>query len=307
MRKFRLAMSSIAVTGAALLSATMVDVFALTAWIAKPVDGAKHVELTSETSPPAKGGLPDGLVASRGTGDVRAAWYEAPTRRYAHGILGDAVEAGALVVLTENGREQRLTLPDTEVFEDRTPRLADLDGNGSTEVIAIRSSLTKGAAVTVYGLTDGKLTEQASTDFIGRSNRWLNIAGIADFDGRHGLEIAYVRTPHIGGTLFFYTFRDGSLELAGSIDGFSNHAIGSREMRLSAVADVDGDGRMDIAVPSDNRRVLRIVGLKPDGPTVIGTAKLPGRIDKAVAIEGNGPSAQFFVGLDDGSTWRISR
>ena len=194
-----------------------------------------------------------------------------------------------------------------EVFEDRTPRLADLDGDGTVEVIAIRSSLAKGASVTVYGLVGGKLNERASTGFIGRSNRWLNIAGIADFDGQPSLEIAYVCTPHIGGTLFFYAYRHGSLERIGSIDGFSNHVIGSREMRLSAVADVDSDGRDDLALPSDNRRTLRVIGLKPGSPVEFGAIALPGRIDKAIAVDGSGPPLRFTVGLGDGTAWRISR
>ena len=37
--------------------------------------------------------LPDGVV-STGSNDVAEAWLTRPTTRYAHGILGDAIEAG---------------------------------------------------------------------------------------------------------------------------------------------------------------------------------------------------------------------
>lgn len=260
-----------------------------------------------ETGSPAPAGLPDGRIATAPKGDIAAAWYAAPTTRYRHAILGDSIEAGTLVIETRDGRRLSHVLPKTEVFEDRTPRLADLDGDGRTEVITIRSSTSRGASVTLYGLSDDSVVERASNGFIGRANRWLNIAGIADFDGRPGLEIAFVRTPHIGGTLFFYAFRDGTMKRIASIDGFSNHQIGAREMRLSAVTDVDGDGRQDLALPSNDRRTLRIVALHPGGAVELGSVALPGGIDKAIAVEGAGPSTAFTVGLDDGSVYRISR
>lgn len=276
-------------------------------WNVVPIREAPAGGPVAETRRPAPAGLPGGLVATHQGGDIRAAWYGAPTDRYGHAILGDGIEAGSLIATTQDGRTVELTLPETEVFEDRYPRLADLDGDGTTEIITIRSSLSEGASVTIYGLEAERLAERASTGFIGRANRWLNIAGIADFDGRPGQEIAFVRTPHIGGTLFFFSYRDGSLSNVGMIDGFSNHVIGSKEMRLSAVTDINGDGRADLALPANDRRLLRIIGFDGDRPTELAVIRLPARIDKAIAGRRSGPQASFTVGLDDGSTMRISR
>jgi len=253
-------------------------------------------------------GLPDGRVAiNRDGGDIHSAWYEKPTTRYGHGILGDRIEAGALVVRKRDGETVSLTLPDNEVFEDLYPRLADLDGDGATEVVTIRSSLSDGGSVTLYGLQDGRLVERASTGFIGLANRWLNIAGIDRFSGTDFLEIAYVRTPHIGGTLFLYRFADGRLSKIASLHGFSNHQIGSRELRLSAVADLDGDGRMELALPSDDRATLRIVGLGKGGLSERASVPLPARIDKAMSVSGSGGKTRFTVGLDDGSVYVVTR
>lgn len=278
-------------------------------WQVRKIDPSSMPrDVVTETRRRAPNGLPDGLVATHtGGGDIASAWYAAPTTRYRHAILGDAIEAGVLKVKTKAGDVLSLTLPKRYVFEDRYPRLADLDRDGKIEVITIRSSTASGGSVTVYGLQGGKLVQRATTGFIGRTNRWLNIAGIAPFLGGKAKQIAYVQTPHIGGTLFFYAFRNGGLKRVGSVEGFSNHEIGSREMRLSAVADVDGDGRVDLAVPSHSRSRLRIIGFGTKGPRSIASIKLPGRIDKAIAVDGSGPSVKFTVGLADGSLYEITR
>jgi hypothetical protein len=207
-------------------------------------------------------GLPDGCVAS-GSGDVRAAWYTQPTDRYAHAILGDALEAGALTVRLASGAQTSFVLPDSLVFEDRTPRLADLDGDGRTEIITIRSSVRAGGSVAVYGVRGEAIVELGATPFIGRANRWLNIAGIADFLGRGDLQVAFVETPHIGGTLTLASFDGNGLRVVARQGGFSNHEIGAREQRLAAVADFDGDGAMDLLLPDARRQQLLAVRFAP--------------------------------------------
>ncbi|MEX3008640.1 hypothetical protein [Hoeflea sp. TYP-13] len=255
----------------------------------------------------APAGLPDGRVAMHPGGDIVEAWYAEPTGRYGHGILGDAVEAGALKAKLADGSVLTVTLPQSQVFEDRTPRLADLDGEGTVEIVTIRSSTSKGASVTIYGLENSSLVERGTTGFIGRANRWLNIAGIANFDGKPGLDIAFVRTPHIGGTLFFYRYHEGRLSKIAALEGFSNHAIGSREMRLSAIANIDGDGAMELAVPSDDRTALRIIGFVEDGLAERASIQLPGRVDRAILVRGAGSETEFTIGLDDGRILRVTR
>jgi hypothetical protein len=284
--------------------ATAADVWTIT----KLKDHTFPTDIVADLRDPAPGGLPNGVMASHpGPGNISSAWYAGPTTRYAHGILGDAVEASILKIKTHAGRTLSLTLPRTEVFEDRYPRLADLDGDGTTEIVTIRSSLSLGAAVTVYGLRGDKLRQLATTEFIGLANRWLNIAGIARFRDGPGKEIAYVQTPHIGGTLFMYAFANGALKKVGERGGFSNHVIGSTEMRLSAVADIDGDGIPELTLPSADRRTLRIVGYKDRRLIDRAGARLPAPIEKAIAIRGKGRKTRFVVGLEDGTVYRIGR
>ena len=193
------------------------------------------------------------------------------------------------------------------MYEDRYPRIADLDGDGSAEVVTIRSSVSGGASVTVYGFDNNQLVEISTTGFIGQSNRWLNIAGIADFAGTGGKQIAFVKTPHIGGTLYIYGLKDGKLVKLASQYGFSNHGIGSREMRLSAVADIDNDGKPDLALPSADRNTLKMIGVSGEEIVELGSVTLPGKVDKAIASEGQGAALTFIVGLANGRVVRVFR
>lgn len=202
--------------------------------------------------------LPDGEI-TRGANDIARAWLTNPTDRYAHGVLGDAIEAGGLTLERRDGRQFHYLLDSGSVFEDRRVRLVDLDGNGRDEAVVVQSYLGEGAALSVFALGTKGVSVVSEVPAIGRSNRWLNPVGAADFDGDGAMELAHVETPHIGGELRLYEFRDGNLEFDVSASGFSNHAIGSQEQDQSAVVDWNGDGIDDIALPDARRRALRIV------------------------------------------------
>lgn len=269
-----------------------------------PADNAMAVLETGSESAP--GGLPDGGVDRVEAGDIRAAWYVGPTDRYRHGILGDAIEASGLTIRTADGAEITMRLPETEVFEDRTPRLIDLDRDGRMEVVTIRASLQAGASVTIYSLRGGVLRQLASTPFIGIPNRWLNIAGIADFAGLGTRQIAYVETPHIGGTLVFYAYLDGELRRLASMGGFSNHAIGAREMGLSATADLDGDGLPDLLLPTDSRRTLKVVGFQKRTLSEQASIDLPAPLETDIATRDTPRGLSFVFGLADGRFYQLT-
>ena len=164
--------------------------------------------------------------------------FDEPTDRYDHGILGDALEWGALRVRVRAATgggigSHTLRLPQDAVFEDTAPRLWDVTGDGAPEVVAVQTSLALGARLLVMGLADGQLTALAATPYIGQTHRWLAPAGAADLDGDGRIEIAYVDRPHLDRVLRILRMVPGdaggwSLEEVAAVPGLTNHRIGDR-------------------------------------------------------------------------------
>ncbi len=272
--------------------------------IEEVTDGSVPAEIVPDEREAAENGLPDGRVTT-GTGDIDAAWYSEPTTRYAHGVLGDAIEAGALKV--KNARQETFTirLDSNEVFEDISPRLADLDRDGRTEVITMLSSRSAGASIAVFHLNGNAFIKIAQTPFIGRSNRWLNVAEIDHFGGNRRPDIAAVITPHLAGVLQFYRFRNGRLALLAQAGGFSNHFIGSNELRLSAVADFNKNGIPDLIIPSLSRNELVIVGMRENQFAELDRVELPARVNRAIKVNEEEDKLEIIVGLDDGKIYTV--
>ncbi len=247
--------------------------------------------------------LPDSRVV-RGSGLITAAWLGQPVRRYGHGVLGDRIEGGTLYARLTNGRTIGHRLDSRSVFEDLTVRLADLNGNGQDELIVVQSNLEKGSALAVFGLRAGRLQAIARTPWIGTRNRWLNPAGIADYNGDGVPEIAIVRTPHIGGTLQFWQLAGRELVAKGEQYGFSNHRIGSRIQDLSATLDWDSDGIVDLLLPEVGRRSLAIVTLSGGTARVLATLSMPAEVRGPLTLDAGGRSVQ--VPLENGETVTVS-
>lgn len=160
--------------------------------------------------------------AAQAAEGVVSAAYGDETTRYAHGVLGDAIEYGSLTIVTDRGRRLRIVLPEHSVFEDLAPRVVDLDGDGAAEVVVVESHRDLGGQLAVYG-PEGKI---AATPHIGRTNRWLAPIGAADFDGDGAVEIGYIDRPHLAKTLLLWRYEDRALSQVAAMPGVTNHRIG---------------------------------------------------------------------------------
>lgn len=253
--------------------------------------------------------IPDARVTV-GARNIREAWLTRPTRRHAHGMLGDAIEAGGLAVASRAGRRVEYRLPAHRVFEDRMARLVDLDGDAATdEIVTVLSDRDKGAALAVFALTgragNERLQPLARSAFIGRASRWLHPIVAADFDGDGRPEIAWVETPHIGGVLKVARLSGAGnswrLRMIGRLAGFSTHVIGSRTLQQAVTFDFDADGRADIILPDASRKALKVVAFKGGALRVIATLPFSGEIDSplvAADLDGDGRGEAYFVTRD---------
>jgi hypothetical protein len=237
--------------------------------------------------------LSDGEVTRAG---ALSTYLIDPTRRYDHGVLGDAIEAGGFAVERE-GRRLIYRLGHHAVFEDRRVRLADLDGDGRPEAIVVKSYLRRGAAIAVYRLLPDRIVPLAESPAIGTRHRWLNPVGVADFTGSGEAMVAAVIMPHVAGSLRLFRLARGTLAEVARVGGVTNHIIGTRNLDLAAVADVDGDGAPDVVLPAFDRRALVAVSFRGGIATVVGRRPTAHRIVALNAVRRGIAS----VMLEDGS------
>jgi len=216
------------------------------------------------------------VPAARGQAIVGADFLE-PTTRYRHGVLGDAVEWGALRLDLAGGETRLIRLADTRVFEDLRPRLIVGD-HGAPLAMVVESDLALGARLALYG-PDGL---HAATPFIGQTHRWLAPVDAGDLDGDGQIEIAYVDRPHLAKTLRIWRLKGGGLTEIASLVGVTNHRIGW-DFIAGGIRDC-GDGPEMVLASADWQR---LVAVRFDGTALaqrdLGTPATLAAFDAALA------------------------
>jgi hypothetical protein len=186
--------------------------------------------------------LPESQLA-HGRHDLGWVWLGEPTRRYPHRALGSIVHAGSVFAQVRDDRHGwrvvEKSLPLDRVYEDRVPRVLDIDQDGQDEILLIEADARRGAALVVLGVDrtpDGpRLVERARGPYAGSSFRWMNPVGVADFDGDGRADLANVVTPHIGGVLQLLHYQPPRLVPFASAMDVSNHRMGALEQALAVI------------------------------------------------------------------------
>lgn len=249
------------------------------------------------------------------------AWFDGATERVPHGALGDTIESTRLVVVQRvvsdpmddsgdplvGGERVVVDLeddPTQPVFEGLSPLLADVDGDGTVDILTTISDSDTGARLVVFNLSGERIAE---SEPIGQGNRWRHQIAVAPTNPNGGIdEVIEVVTPHIGGALQFRRFGDGGLGLQFQTSAFNSHELGSRNLDGAVVFDADGDGQPEAVVPVQDRTAIAVVDSEPadGGPTLIDLGGATAVSNLALVDTEAG--LQFAVALSDGRllVWR---
>jgi hypothetical protein len=244
--------------------------------------------------------LPDSRLLTDGEG--RILLLADATTRYPHGVVGDRVEAGSIVLVETQPAVRVVTAipiqPDA-VVEGIAPIWADLNGDGVREIVVTVSDAEVGSRIVVYDEA-GQIVAEGPP--IGRGGRWRHQLAVAPFGPSGELELAVVMTPHIGGIVEFYRLRNGSLDIVATLAGASTHRIGSRNLDMALAGDFDGDGRVELLAPDQSQAELWGIQRVEGGAEVDWRLPIGGRLStNLAAVEGSDNRISVAAGREDGT------
>jgi hypothetical protein len=243
--------------------------------------GQLHVAGQENTYTLGVNALPDARILSDQAG--RLLFLSAPTEGYPHGVLGDSLEATTIILVDTQVDPyviREIQIDPGDVIEGIAPIWVDLVGDGEREIIVTQSNLGAGARIVVYR-ENGSLF--ASGEPIGQGFRWRHQLAVGQFIDGGSQEIAVIRTPHIGGVIEIYALEEDQLEIMTTLNGYSSHTIGSRNLDSALAGDFNGDGRIEIVTPDQSQTTLAGIQTTSDALQVLWEAPIGGKLTTNLA------------------------
>jgi hypothetical protein len=237
--------------------------------------------------------------------DGRIAVYaDASNQRYVHGIMGDDLEGSALVVLRVNNDAfetvARVDLSGDAIYEGLSPLWADVDEDGTQDLVTTVSDSQVGSRIRVYLFTDEGIRE-VNGQAIGQPSRWQHQLTWGAFGPNGEMELVEVLTPHIGGVVRFYQFIGDTLQVVATQGGYTSHVIGSRNLDMAVAGDFNGDGQPEIVMPSQNLTSIAGIQHSAEGARVVWELPLDGRLSSNLAaIRLADGRLALALGIEDG-------
>jgi hypothetical protein len=220
--------------------------------------------------------LPDARIVSNGADRLMV--LSRPSDKYPHTIMGDAFEATGITIIDTLEKpfviEEIIIKPD-DVIEGLAPIWVDMNGDGHREIVVTQSNAIEGSRIVVYS-EDGSVLAQGAP--VGQGFRWIHQVAVGQFIESGSLEIATVRTPHIGGVVEIYSLEGDQLVVVDSLSGYSSHRIGSRNLDGALAGDFNGDDVIELVVPDQTQTNLHGIQFSEDGLTSIWNVPLGGRL-----------------------------
>jgi len=126
------------------------------------------------------GAMRDGRIVQ--SGDGLLAVLTEPTERYAHGVLGDTIEAAAITVFDPAAGSvvAEVEVEPPAVIEGLSAIWADIDGDNEDDLLVTISDPSSGARLAVFSAGGDLLAEGPP---IGRGSRWRS-SGRAPVESR---------------------------------------------------------------------------------------------------------------------------
>jgi VCBS repeat protein len=212
--------------------------------------------------------LPDARItvgSLDGSAGIQAVVLSDPTDRYPHGALGDKLEASAVTVVTVAPNALvirfRYVIRAPAVMEDLIPIVVPVGEGRRPALVVAKSAPLEGSSVMVLGWREAGLVVLAEGPSFGQSNRWVHVLGAADLSGDGKPELVAVNTPHLTGVLVAYERHGGVLVPTAKALGYASHAFGSRNQDQAVMADMSGNGRLEVILPRQSRDALAALEL----------------------------------------------
>ena len=188
-------------------------------------------------------------------------------------------------MVLKNNEKISYSLEKGFVFEDLRVRLFDIDQDKKEELFIIKTHIDKGASLAVYKIKDNRIKQVATTGYLNRTYRWLNVVGFGDFDGNGIKNIAIIKTPHIGGVLTIYEYKNNALIEKYSRYGFTNHFIGSTELDMGTTNDLDNDNIDELILLNMNAKTIKVSNYKNNRFKELLTINNTSKVNSAIIIK----------------------
>jgi hypothetical protein len=258
------------------------------------VDSSDHVLATLPVN-----ALPDARIIL--DGQDRLLILSDPTDDYRHAVLGDPLEAKSITLINTQPTieiSSKILLEGNEVIEGIAPIWVDLTGDQQREIVVTVSDINLGAGIVILNENGQRLAEGPK---MGQAYRWRHQIAIGAFGPNGEKELAVVRTPHIGGVVEYYQFSNEGLSIVADFPGITSHTIGSRNLDMAAAGDFDGDGALELLLPSPDLTELVAVRRSTSGAEQVWQLPIDGQMSTNLAgvTLSNGTIA-IAVGRTDG-------